>query len=82
MSAGDLDCLFMTNAFYFAVMLLNHIVNGTYYTAGLHDGDTLTTVSGHVLNISKSPSGGTVFQFLNWSVRPSISFMKSNPNNY
>jgi hypothetical protein len=35
-------------------LLLNHIVNGTYYSGGLLTGDTITTLGGHELIISKN----------------------------
>ncbi|XP_070198290.1 transforming growth factor-beta-induced protein ig-h3-like [Littorina saxatilis] len=38
-------------------MLENHIVNGTYYTQGLPDGTTLTTLSAHTLTFTRTLSG-------------------------
>ncbi|XP_076467560.1 transforming growth factor-beta-induced protein ig-h3-like [Babylonia areolata] len=38
-------------------VLMNHIVNGTYYPVGLNTGDQLTSLSGHTLDIGKTASG-------------------------
>lgn len=35
-------------------MLLNHVVNGTYYTAGIKTGDSVRTLSGHQLHFTKN----------------------------
>ena len=52
-------CLRSLNAFYllsfsFTDLLLNHVVNGTFYTGGLKTGDVLTTLGGMKLTIVKN----------------------------